>query len=105
MILGDNKAANLPNVRSLNDLGLPPIGFQTWFGMFAPAGTPPDRIEKASATIRAILSQKEFVDKFLTASGFVAAGNTPAEFKDFLVRDNLAAQELVKISGVKLTAE
>ncbi len=104
-ILGDQRAENLPDVPSVVDLGLPPINFQTWFGMFAPAGTPPDRIEKASAIIRDILSKKEFVDKFLSNSGFVPAANTPAQFKAFLEKDNLAAQELVKISGVKLTAE
>jgi tripartite-type tricarboxylate transporter receptor subunit TctC len=105
MILGDNRAGNLPDVPSVRDLGLPSIGFQTWFGIFVPAGTPPDRIEKLSATIRAIVGQKEFVDKFLTGSGFVPAANTPAEFKAFLAKDYIAAQELVKISGVKLTAE
>ena len=104
-ILGDNRAANMPSVPSIVDLGLPPINFQTWFGMFAPAGTPPDRIERASSLIREITSKKEFVDKFLTGSGFVPAANTPAQFKAFLEKDNLAAQELVKISGVKLTAE
>lgn len=104
-ILGDNRAANMPDTPSVVDIGLPPIGFNTWFGMFAPAGTPADRIEKASAVIRDVVNQKEFIDKFLTGSGFVPATSTPAEFKAFLEKDYAKAAELVKISGVKKIVE
>jgi tripartite-type tricarboxylate transporter receptor subunit TctC len=104
-ILGDNRADNVPGLPSVQDLGLPAIGFNTWFGMLAPAGTPQDRIDKASAVIREVVAQKEFVAKYMSNSGFVPAGSTPAEFKAFLDRDYIKAGELVKLSGVKLTAE
>lgn len=104
-ILGDNRANNVPGLPSVRDLGLPAIGFNTWFGMLAPAGTPQDRIEKASAVIREVVAQKEFVAKFMTNSGFVPEAGTPEEFKKFLEQDYIKAGELVKLSGVKLTAE
>ncbi len=104
-ILGDNRADNVPDLPSVRDLGLPAIGFNTWFGMLAPAGTPKDRIEKASAIIREVVAQKEFVAKFMTNSGFVPEAGTPEEFRKFLENDYIKAGELVKLSGVKLSAE
>ena len=102
MIVGDARAMTLPDTPAVGDLGLPPIGFNTWFGMFAPAGTPKDRIEKLSADLRAIVQQKTFAEKYLDAGGMVSMVNTPDEFKSFLVKDYLAAGELVKVSGVKI---
>lgn len=104
-ILGDNRADNVPDLPSVRDIGLPAIGFNTWFGMLAPAGTPQDRIEKASAVIREVVAQKEFVAKFMTNSGFVPEAGTPEQFRKFLEQDYIKAGELVKLAGVKLTAE
>ena len=68
-------------------------------------GTPKDRIEKVSAELRAVLSNKAFVDRYVTASGMAPAGNTPDAFKAFLAQDYVKAGELVKISGVKLEGQ
>ena len=102
MILGDARAENLPQTPAVGDLGLPPIGFGTWFGMFAPAGTPRDRIEKVSAVLRDVVRQKSFADKYLDAGGMVSRVSTPDEFKAFLTQDYVAAGELVKLSGVRI---
>ncbi len=101
-ILGDKRADALPNVPAIPDLGLPKINFQTWFGMFAPAGTPADRIEKASALIREITADKAFAQKFMLNAALIPAANTPAEFKAFLAEDDKNAAELIKTSGVVL---
>ena len=102
MILGDSRANTLPGVPAVGDLGLPPIGFNTWFGMFAPAGTPKERIEKLSAELRAIVGQKALSEKYLDAGGMVSVTGTPDEFRAFLAKDYIAAGELVKVSGVRL---
>ena len=102
MILGDNRADVLPDVLNVRELGLPPIGFQTWFGMFVPAGTPQDRIERASALIREITGDKAFAQKYMLSAALIPAANTPAEFRAFLAEDYVKAGELVKTSGVKL---
>ncbi len=101
-IMGDQRIEALPDLQSLPELGLPPINFNVWFGMFAPAGTPQPIVDKLSAELRAIVADKAFTAKFITASGMTAATNTPEEFKAFLVRDDKAAAELIKVSGVKL---
>ncbi len=101
-IIGDKRLTVLPELPSLPELGLPPIEFVVWFGMFAPAGTPKAIIDKVSAVLREVVADREFQAKYITASGFTAATNTPEEFKAFLVKDDVKAAELVKTSGVKL---
>jgi tripartite-type tricarboxylate transporter receptor subunit TctC len=104
-ILNDNRAANIPDTPSARDIGLPPIGFETWFGMFTPAGTPMDRIEKLSEVLRSVVADKEFSDKILIGAGLVPSTNTPQAFKTFLETDFVKAGELVKTSGVTLATQ
>ncbi len=101
-IMGDQRLGTLPAVQSLPELGLPPINFEVWFGMLAPAGVPASITEKLSAEIRSIVADKEFTAKFITASGLTATTNTPEEFKAFLTRDDKAAAALITESGVTL---
>ena len=105
MILGDSRAENLPDTPAVGDLGLPSIGFGTWFGMFAPVGTPNDRIEMVSAILRAVVQEKSFAEKYLEGGGMVSRVSTPDEFKAFLAQDYQAAGELVKVSGVTIEAQ
>ncbi len=102
MVLGDKRSGNLPDLPAIPDLGLPPVGIQTWFGMFVPAGTPAPLVEKLSAELRAIVNTKEFADKFITGIGLIPEANTPAEFKAFLEKDYANAAELVSLTGIKL---
>ncbi len=102
MIMGDKRLDVLPDLPTIPELGMPPVGFVTWFGMFAPAGTPKPFIDKVNTELRAIVAQKAFADRFITASGMTAVTNTPEEFKAFLAGDNAKARDLVATSGVTL---
>lgn len=102
LIVGDKRLDVLPDLPSIPELGLPPIGFVTWFGMFTPAGTPKNIIEKVSAILRETVAQKEFQAKYLASAGMTPATSTPDEFKAFLVKDDAAARALIETSGVKL---
>jgi tripartite-type tricarboxylate transporter receptor subunit TctC len=94
---------NLPNVPSFAAAGLPPYENRTWFGAFAPAATPKPVLEKLSADLVAVIHSAAFEDKIVKPGGYVAIGNTPEEFRKFLVEDRLRGDELVRVSGVKLT--
>ncbi len=102
MIVGDHRHQTLPKTPTIPELGMPPLNFQVWFGMFAPAGVPKERVEKISAVLRDVITQKTFIDKYVTAVGMVPAPSTPDEFKAFLAQDAVMGGELVKVSGVRL---
>ncbi len=95
-------AATLPGVPSFSAAGLPPYNAKTWFGAFAPAGTPKDRIDILSRQLVAVIKSQAFFDRFLKLGGYDPIGNTPEEFRKFLAEDRVRGEELVKISGVKL---
>ncbi len=101
-VVGDKRLDVLPELPTIPELGLPPIGFTVWFGMFAPAGTPKDIIEKVSAILRDIVADKAFQARYITASGMVAVTSTPDAFAAFLKTDDAQAKALVETSGVTL---
>ena len=54
-----------------------------WFGMFVPAGTPMELVEKLAAEVRKAEQDPGVVDRIAQLGAFPAAG-TPAQFKKFI---------------------
>jgi tripartite-type tricarboxylate transporter receptor subunit TctC len=73
-----------------------------FFGVAAPAGTPAAVVEKISAEMAKVIRSPDLKDKTLSAFAFEAAGDTPAEFASFLVKDRELAAKKVKAANVKL---
>jgi tripartite-type tricarboxylate transporter receptor subunit TctC len=89
----------LPDVPSLQEVGLPPFNVRTWFGLFAPAGTPKDAVNKLSGEMAAILRNEDFQSKTLQPMGLVPVGSTPEEFARFIAEDRKYGAELAKLLG------
>src|SRR6185437_12743464 len=70
------RTPQLPNVPTLADTGYKGPPSRSWYGLFAPAGTPPAITEKINAEVRAIVGDKEFQDKNLLTRGLVPALGT-----------------------------
>jgi len=91
----------LPNVPTLEDLGYKGAPSQTWYGLFAPPGTPKAVIDRIAAEVTRVFADKEFVDKYVISRGQVPAINTPEQFAAQIKADRAAAQEVVKASGMQ----
>jgi tripartite-type tricarboxylate transporter receptor subunit TctC len=91
----------LPDVPTFVEAGYMGVTNRAWFGMFAPADTPKPIVAKLHTEITRIVSQPEFVQKFLVGLGLEPALNTPEEFAKFLEEDRVRAAELVRISGMQ----
>jgi tripartite-type tricarboxylate transporter receptor subunit TctC len=102
LVPGDQRIPQAPNVPTFKEAGLPTFESRTWFGVFAPAGTPKDVLTKVQSEISAIINVPEFRDRMLTPHGFNPVGNRPDDFKAFLARDRKNGKELVDISGVRI---
>ena len=103
LVSGKKRNPNLPQVPSFLEAGLPVQEFETWFGMFAPNRTPKVLLEKISNELSAVIKSEAFDNKYLRSGGYVGVGDTPGEFAAFLVEDRRRAEDLVKVSGVKVT--
>ena len=102
LVPGDQRIPQAPNVPTFKEAGLPTFGSRTWFGVFAPAGTPKPVLDKIQGEINAIINEPAFRDRMLTPHGFNPVGNKPDDFKAFLMKDKDNAKELVEISGVRI---
>ena len=77
--------------------------WRTWFGAFAPAATPKPLADKLSAELIAIIHSNVFEDRLVKLGGYVPIGDRPDEFRKFLEDDRARGEELVRVSGVKLS--
>src|SRR4029077_2265379 len=92
----------LSGVPSFSGSGLPPHDAKTWFGAFAPAGTPKSRVEELARYLAAVIKSQTFQERFIKLGGYDAVGNTPEAFRNFLAEDRLRGQELVRNAGGKI---
>ncbi len=100
-LVNNIRTPQLPNVPTLADLGYKGAPSQTWYGLFAPAGTPKPIIDKLNAEVRRAFEDKDFVDKFVLSRGQVPAINSPEEFAKEIETDRAGAKEVVKLSGME----
>jgi tripartite-type tricarboxylate transporter receptor subunit TctC len=91
----------LPNTPTLADLGYKGAPSQTWYGLFAPAGTPKEIVDKLNGEIVKAVSNPEFRDKFIISRGLVPAIGTPEEFAKDIKADRSGAKDIVKESGLE----
>lgn len=95
-----NRSPLLPDVPSITEYGFKEFDDYTWFGFFAPAGTPPDVINKLNAALNKAMASAEVVDRF-TQLGMAAAPNSVSEFGTFLKAEVPKWAAVVKSSGAK----
>jgi tripartite-type tricarboxylate transporter receptor subunit TctC len=100
-LVNNIRTPQLPDVPTLADLGYRGAPSQTWYGLFAPSGTPKPIIDRLNAEVRRAFEDKDFVDKFVISRGQVPAINSPDEFAKEIVTDRVDANEVVKLSGME----
>lgn len=79
-VLGAQRSPLLPDVPTYIELGYPDMGTGGWFGLVAPAGTPPAVIERLNQAVRAAMRDPEFRKKAEEVGGTLMP-TSPQEFK------------------------
>jgi len=95
------RAPALPNVPTIAESGLPGFEATSWFGVLAPAGTPPEIIRRLNAEIDKWLQSPEGKEKLL-AQGAVPAGGSPDEFAVYIRSETDKWAKVIKASGAKV---
>ena len=95
------RSAQLPDVPTIAEAGVPGFEAANWFGMLAPAKTPQRIITRVSeALVKAVRSPE--VQAQFVALGAEPVGSTPAEFARFIRRETEKYAKVVRVSGAKL---
>lgn len=84
---GRTRSPLLPDVPTLSEAGFPELESVEWFGIFAPARTPSDMVDKLNAAVRGALGSNE-VKAGLNKLSFEPAGSSPEQFAQ-MVRSGL----------------
>jgi tripartite-type tricarboxylate transporter receptor subunit TctC len=95
------RAPALPDVPTIAESGLPGFEASSWFGILAPAGTPPAIIAKLNAEVAKWLASPEGKEK-LVAIGANAAGGSPEDFARHIQAETAKWAKVVKESGAKV---
>ena len=99
-VTGTTRSAMLPDVPTVSESGVPGYSVNSWYGVFAPAGTPASIIARLNREIGAGLKTPE-VSKRLVDLGAEVAVTTPEEFQQ-IVRDEIRKwAKVVKASGIE----
>ena len=100
-VTSTTRSSALPDVPTIAESGLPGYEASSWFGVLAPARTPPAIIDKLNAAIGAWLASPEAKEK-LASQGAVAAGGTPADFARYIASETVKWAKVVKASGAHI---
>ncbi len=90
----------LADVPTFVESGLPDVELGIWFGLFAPAGTPPAVISRLNTDIAKVLDLAE-VRQALASRGFEPRGSSPEEFRELIQKDQNRWAALIRQLGIK----
>ena len=91
----------VPDLPTMAEAGLPGFDISTWYGFFAPAGTPPAIVAKWNADVTKILNSPDVRAK-LVADGAEPSPNTPEQFAQMIAAELAKYAKIVKASGAKV---
>jgi tripartite-type tricarboxylate transporter receptor subunit TctC len=98
-IASQNRVSSLPDVPTVVEaLGSQEFDFSAWFGMFAPAKTPDEIVNKVSAAVTGVvLAMRQELEEI----GFEARGWGPDRFDPFFRAEIPRWKEIVRVTGVR----
>ncbi|WP_447774219.1 Bug family tripartite tricarboxylate transporter substrate binding protein [Variovorax boronicumulans] len=95
------RAEAQPKVPTVAEQGLPGFDMGAWLGLFAPAGLPPDIRDKLSTALRQVLKEPDFVVRIRQTGAEVRSSESPADFAEFVKKDNEEWGKIVRAFNVK----
>ena len=98
-IMGTQRIPALPNVATFKEQGFSGLDENSWYGLFAPAGTPPATVDAIQKDIASVLAVPEFRAKIIEY-GSLPGGDTPAAFSARFQRDLKDSGETIRRLGM-----
>jgi tripartite-type tricarboxylate transporter receptor subunit TctC len=89
-----------PEIPTMSEAGIQGFEMATWYGMLAPAGTPPELVAKIQRDSARVLSDPETRER-LTKMGVDLILNTPEEFRTYLNSEIARYTKIIKANGLK----
>jgi len=97
---GDSRSPLAPDIPTFQEAGYKEHISATFFGIFAPAGTPKPIVDKLNAAIVAVESKPDFQERFLISRGLTPVLESAEQFAKELPADRIEGLAVVKASGL-----
>lgn len=98
-VTSKNRSPQMPEVPSMVEAGLADFELTSWYGLLAPAGTPPGIVGKIHADVLAVLGTAEMQKSFAT-QGLDIAGGTPQAFGEFIRNETAKFARIAKAGNI-----
>jgi tripartite-type tricarboxylate transporter receptor subunit TctC len=85
-VTGKQRAPELPDVPTMEEAGFPDFQVTAWFGLFAPAKTPPAAIDRIYRAAKNVLASPEIKARFAELGG-TPGGEPPEQFRNYVVAE------------------
>ena len=99
-VASDKRFPSLPDVPTVAEAGLPGYEASVWWGLVAPAATPPDIVRKLNAETNKALNDPAIAKK-LTEQGVVITPGTPEQFGAFIKSQTELWSGVIKSAGIR----
>ena len=99
-VTSGRRAGTLPDVPTTAETGYPAVLSDNWYGLVAPAATPPEVLKRIHAAATAALRAPALVEQFAKVSG-VASPTTPEEYATFLAAEQAKWSKIVNAIGFR----
>jgi tripartite-type tricarboxylate transporter receptor subunit TctC len=96
------RLASLPDIPTIAEGGLPGFEAASWFGLFAPASTPPAIVAQLNAQTQRVLAEPGFRAAVLDPQFFEPMVGSPEEFADFIKADAEKWRRVIRVANVKV---
>jgi tripartite-type tricarboxylate transporter receptor subunit TctC len=94
-----NRLDFMPDVKTIAESGYPGYEFYGWWGMMAPAGTPPEVVTQISEALRAVLEQDD-VKSRLAGLGLIVSPQGPQDFKKYITDQTRMYTQIIRSSNI-----
>ena len=96
------RLARLPDIPTIAESGLPGFEAASWFGLFAPAGTPPAIVDQLNAQTQRVLAEPGFRAAVLDPQFFEPMTGSPQDFAAFIKSDAEKWRRVIRLANVKV---
>jgi tripartite-type tricarboxylate transporter receptor subunit TctC len=94
------RSSLFPDLPTMDEAGIKGFNMDAWAGLVAPAGTPPDVVNKLNAALRPIIDSPDVQKKFKNV-GFEGFSSTPQELGEFIKVQLAEWQKMIKDAGIQ----
>jgi tripartite-type tricarboxylate transporter receptor subunit TctC len=98
----DARAPTAPDVPTTFELGMPELRIENWYGMIAPAATPPAIVAALHKITTTALADPAVKEK-LAEQGLTTVGNSPEQFRDYIASETAKWARVIKDAGIQTT--